>query len=59
MAYGSYSQVLGSVPRILIATLSVSYMKQQKEKIMKTVKKDTCPGLSGTNTITYEVGIDE
>ena len=25
---------------------------------MKTIKKDTCPGLSGTNEITYEIGLE-
>ena len=25
---------------------------------MKTVRKGTCPGLSGTNKITYEIGVE-
>jgi hypothetical protein len=26
---------------------------------MKTIKQDTCPGLSGENTLTYEIGIEQ
>ena len=26
---------------------------------MKTIKQDTCPGLSGTNTLTYELGLED
>ena len=26
---------------------------------MKTIKKSSCPGLSGTNEITYEIGIED